>query len=134
MSELDFGLDTLTAADAVEGETSDVLTWVAGALESVAALGLSFQADVGHGADAPKVFSAAIPLIRRVADFGTLGFLGVDEDGLDFVVEGVDPDDQRAAVEYRHHHGDVRQMARGKPGVVGDDAVTRLPGVLRKPL
>ena len=41
--------------------------------------------------------------------------------------------DQRAAMEDRHRHGDVGQVTGGEPRVVGDDAVARLPGLLRKP-
>jgi signal transduction histidine kinase/CheY-like chemotaxis protein/HPt (histidine-containing phosphotransfer) domain-containing protein len=71
--------------------TSDVLAWVAQALDSVAALGLSYQGSVAQCAGMDELFAAAVPLVRRVGDFAEVGFVAVDEDGLGFTVASVDP-------------------------------------------
>jgi two-component system, sensor histidine kinase and response regulator len=91
------------------GTPPEALGWVAGALESVAALGLSFQGNVTQGGDVGRVFEAATPLLRRVGEFGAMAFLQVEEDDLAFTVAGVDPPAQADAVEAEVAH----QVAEG---------------------
>ena len=78
--------------------------WVAEALESVAALGLSFHGSVVQGAGLADLLVATAPLLRRVGDFGSMGFAAVDEDGLGFEVVGVDPPSEWEALEAEVRH------------------------------
>ena len=89
--------------------TSDILTWVSGALESVAALGLSLQGDLVTTADLSSLFPAVAPLVRRAADFQAIVVLGIDDDGLSFTVAGVDGCEQDGRVQAEVEH----QVAAG---------------------
>ena len=74
---------------------------------------------VGQNADA---FLEQLPAIRRpqrAADIGRMRDAAGEADEL-------------AAMKDRRHHREVRQMARGEPGVVGDDGVARPPGLDRE--
>lgn len=86
--------------------------WVTDALDAVAALGLSFQTDAALGADPARVFHLVAPVIRRLADFGTMAFVLVDEDGLGFTMDGVDPPEEGVRVEAEVAH----QVAEGTFG------------------
>ena len=53
---------------AQEAATMEVLDWVAGALESVTALGYGSHGTVSRCADLHTLFPLAAPLFRRVAE------------------------------------------------------------------
>jgi two-component system sensor histidine kinase/response regulator len=81
-----------------EPETDDGYDWLREALDAVAALGQTFQTELGTGGTPRQVFEASRPALLRLADFKTLALLSVDGDGLDFDLADVDPPEARDAV------------------------------------
>ncbi len=71
--------------------SGDNYEWLRDALDAVAALGQTFQTELGTGGSPEQVFAAARPALLRLADFNTVAFLNVDADGLGFELAGVDP-------------------------------------------
>jgi signal transduction histidine kinase/CheY-like chemotaxis protein len=80
------------------------IEWVAESLDAVAALGLSFQGETARGGEAQRVFTVAAPVIRRLGDFATMAFVIVQDDGVTFGIEGIDPAGERASVEAEIRH------------------------------
>ncbi len=93
-------VEVVPRAEGGGGErTAETLEWVTGALESIASLGLSFQGKIGREVDAEHIFRAAVPAIRQIADLDAVAFVGLDADGLEFSLVGVDPPDRIEACE-----------------------------------
>jgi signal transduction histidine kinase/CheY-like chemotaxis protein/HPt (histidine-containing phosphotransfer) domain-containing protein len=92
--------EELAAAGPTEHDLAQQgIEWVAESLDAVSALGLSFQGDTVRGGEAQRVFNVAAPVIRRLGDFATMTFILVQDDGITFGIEGIDPDDARSTVE-----------------------------------
>lgn len=77
------------------GENGELM----GHLAEVAALCSRLQSDVGVGTEPRAVFEAALPVLRRLVDFRATAFFTVDEGGVDFALSGVEPPEERAALE-----------------------------------
>lgn len=87
----------------------EVLDWVAGALESVTALGYGSHGTVSRCVDIETLFPRAAPLFRRVAELDAVALLSMDEDGLGFTAAGVQPTRFSERVEREVEH----QIAQG---------------------
>ena len=79
-----------------ERAETDSSLWLSDALDAVATLGAAFQS--GH-ASPETVFSAARQALLRIADFGAMGMVFVDEDGLAFELGHAEPPEDRARVQ-----------------------------------
>jgi signal transduction histidine kinase/DNA-binding response OmpR family regulator/HPt (histidine-containing phosphotransfer) domain-containing protein len=79
-------------------DVGDRNDWLREALDAVAALGQTFQTELGTGGTPQQVFQAARPAFLRLADFKTLALLSVGGDGLDFALADVDPPEAKEAV------------------------------------
>lgn len=83
--------------------------WLPEALNAVADLGRSLQGDFREDRDPSDVFVACKPALRRLADFGLLAFLRVEDEGLDFEISEVDPPEAVETVKAEIAH----QIAEG---------------------
>lgn len=95
-----------------ERAEEDANLWLREALDAVAALGTTFQTEQTSGASPETVFRAARQALLRVADFGTMGMVFADEDGLLFELSLVEPESERARVQAELDH----QIAEGTFG------------------
>jgi len=101
------GADVLVACDSPETELErQGVEWVNESLDAVAALGLSFQGDTVLDGEPSRIFTVAAPVLRRLGDFSTMAFVLVQDDGLTFGTEAVDPDGpaNRDSVEAEIRH------------------------------
>lgn len=87
-----------------ERAAADANLWLREALDAVAALGTTFQTEQATGASPETVFKAARQALLRVADFGTMGMIFADEDGLLFELGLVEPESERANVQAELDH------------------------------
>ncbi|NJD19171.1 MAG: hypothetical protein FIA95_07810, partial [Gemmatimonadetes bacterium] len=78
-------------------EQVNALDWVAAALDSVSSLGRSLQSGPPV-LDPMDLLARAVPVVRRVVDFGPIGFARLDRDGLGFKVVAADPPSQQDAM------------------------------------
>ena len=89
---------------AQEAATMEVLDWVAGALESVTALGYGSHGTVSRCADLDTLFPRAAPLFRRVAELEAVALFSMDDDGLGFSPAGAQPADFHEVIEAEVAH------------------------------
>ena len=78
---------------------SDTNLWLWQTLDAVAALGTAFQTEQASGATPETVFKAARQALLRVADFGAMGLVLADDEGLTFDLECIEPQAQRELVQ-----------------------------------
>ena len=71
---------------------AETLAWLSDALDAVAGINRTLMDDGKMDRNPVEVFAAAKPALRRLANFRSLAFLSVDQDGLTFDLEDVDPD------------------------------------------
>ncbi|MEQ1855321.1 MAG: ATP-binding protein [Longimicrobiales bacterium] len=79
--------------------SEDSNRWLRDALDAVAALGATFQTEQASGATPETVFKAARQALLRVSDFGSMGLVLADPDGLGFDLALIEPATERAAIQ-----------------------------------
>lgn len=78
---------------------SDSELWLSEVLTAVASLGSAFHAEPTRGVGIDTVFSAARQALLRLADFGPMGIILPDEDGLEFSLGPVEPESAREKIQ-----------------------------------
>jgi two-component system, sensor histidine kinase and response regulator len=78
---------------------ADTNLWLREALDAVATLGTTFQTEQASGATPEAVFRAARQALMRVADFGSMGLVFADEEGLSFDLSLVEPESEREKIQ-----------------------------------
>ena len=92
------GASAVQVPQPVEDEDPIKSGWFADALDTVAAVCLTLQADLDHDATIQEVFEAVRPVLRRVGEFDTHAFLEIGADGLGFDIAALDPEERRPAL------------------------------------
>lgn len=91
---------------------TDSALWLSEVLTAVASLGTAFHAEPTRGVSAETVFSAARQALLRLADFGPMGIIFPDEEGLEFTLGPVEPESAREQIQAELDH----QIAEGTFG------------------
>jgi len=73
--------------------------WLREALDAVATLGATFQIEQASGSTPEAVFKAARQALLRVADFGSMGLVFADDEGLSFDLSLVEPESDREKIQ-----------------------------------
>ncbi len=87
-----------TSMPAVAWEGGEDYAWLREALEAVVALGRAIQPEPGTPGTPQDVFNAARPALRRLADFQTMGLVGVEQEGFGFHLVQSDPPESAETV------------------------------------
>jgi len=78
---------------------TDSELWLSEVLSAVASLGTAFHAEPTRGVTVDTVFAAARQALVRLADFGAMGIVLPDEDGLEFHLGPVEPESARERLQ-----------------------------------
>jgi len=91
-------------AHPTENRHERILAWLSEALDSVAGISQTLAGDWKLDRDPADVFMASLPALRGLADFRTMAYLSVDQEGLTFDLEVVEPDRSASLVRKELEH------------------------------